>query len=226
MGTNPQGRDHDHQSRMDFLRANTRLLPSKLVPEIRLHLAEQSLPIWEKTEKVLGERNLPPPYWAFAWVGGQALARYILDNPELVAGKRVVDLGSGSGIVAIAANVAGAKHVLAADIDPFASAAALINATANSVQLDVTSDDILGGPPGNSDILLVGDLFYERGLSERVIAFMEQTAAADAAVLVGDPRRSYFPSERFTSLAQYDVPTTRELEDQEIKRATVWRWKA
>jgi len=226
MGTNSQGRDHDHQSRMDFLRANTRLLSSKLVPEIRLYLAEQSLPIWEKTEEVLGDRNLPPPYWAFAWVGGQALARYILDNPELVAGRRIVDLGSGSGIVAIAAKCAGAKHVLAADIDPFASAAALINATANNVHLDVTDDDILGGPPGDTDVLLVGDLFYERGLSKRVIAFMEQMAAADAAVLVGDPRRKYFPAERFTSLAQYDVPTTRELEDQEIKSATVWRWKA
>lgn len=226
MCTNPQGRDDDHQSRMDFLRANTRLLSSKLVPEIRLYLAEQSLPIWEKTEEVLGERNLPPPYWAFAWVGGQALARYILDNPELVAGRRVVDLGSGSGIVAIAAKCAGAKHVLAADIDPFASAAALINATANNVQLDVTDDDILGDPTRDTDVLLVGDLFYERELSKRVIAFMEQTAAAEAAVLVGDPRRNYFPAERFTSLAQYDVPTTRELEDEEIKRATVWRWKA
>ena len=226
MGTNPQGRDHDHQSRLDFLRANTRLLSSKLVPEIRLYLAERSLPIWEKTEQVLGERNLPPPYWAFAWVGGQALARYVLDNPVLVAGKRILDLGSGSGVVAIAAKCAGAKHVLAADIDPFASAAALINATANNVQLDVTDDDILGGPPGDTDVLLVGDLFYERELSKRVIAFIEQLAAADAAVLVGDPRRNYFPAERFTSLAQYDVPTTRELEDQEIKRAAVWRWKA
>lgn len=215
----------DRRSRMAFLRANTKLLVSQLVPEIKLHLAEESLPIWRKTEQELGEMNLPPPFWAFAWAGGLALARYVLDNPSLVAGKRVLDLGSGSGLVAIAAKRAGAAEVLAADVDLFASAAALINAEANAVNLCVTEDDILDTTPSDIDVLLVGDLFYERDLTERVVSFMERTAATGAPVLVGDPRRSYFPAERFVNLARYDVPTTRELEDQEIKRAAVWRWK-
>ena len=219
------GKVTDRQSRMAFLQANTKLLVSKLVPEIKLHLAEESLPIWRKTEEELGEINLPPPFWAFAWAGGLALARYVLDNPSLVAGKRVLDLGSGSGLVAIAAKRAGAAEVLAADVDLFASAAALINAEANAVSLRVTEDDILDTTPSDIDVLLVGDLFYERDLTERVVSFMERTAATGAPVLVGDPRRSYFPAERFINLARYDVPTTRELEDQEIKRAAVWRWK-
>ena len=219
------GKVTDRQSRMAFLQANTKLLVSKLVPEIKLHLAEESLPIWRKTEEELGEINLPPPVWAFAWAGGLALARYVLDNPSLVAGKRVLDLGSGSGLVAIAAKRAGAAEVLAADVDLFASAAVLINAEANAVSLRVTEDDILDTTPSDIDVLLVGDLFYERDLTERVVSFMERTAATGAPVLVGDPRRSYFPAERFINLARYDVPTTRELEDQEIKRAAVWRWK-
>ncbi len=219
------GKVTDRQSRMAFLQANTKLLVSKLVPEIKLHLAEESLPIWRKTEEELGEINLPPPFWAFAWAGGLALARYVLDNPSLVAGKRVLDLGSGSGLVAIAAKRAGAAEVLAADVDLFASAAVLINAEANAVSLRVTEDDILDTTPSDIDVLLVGDLFYERDLTERVVSFMERTAATGAPVLVGDPRRSYFPAERFINLARYDVPTTRELEDQEIKRAAVWRWK-
>lgn len=215
----------DRQSRVAFLRANTKLLVSQFVPEIKLHLAEESLPIWRKTEEELGEMNLPPPFWAFAWAGGLALARYVLDNPSLVAGKRVLDLGSGSGLVAIAAKRAGAAEVLAADVDLFASAAALINAEANAVNLRVTEDDILDTTPSDIDVLLVGDLFYERDLTERVVSFMERMAGTGAPVLVGDPRRSYFPAERFINLARYDVPTTRELEDQEIKRAAVWRWK-
>ena len=219
------GKVTDRQSRMAFLQANTKLLVSKLVPEIKLHLAEESLPIWRKTEEELGEINLPPPFWAFAWAGGLALARYVLDNPSLVADKRVLDLGSGSGLVAIAAKRAGAAEVLAADVDLFASAAVLINAEANAVSLRVTEDDILDTTPSDIDVLLVGDLFYERDLTERVVSFMERTAATGAPVLVGDPRRSYFPAERFINLARYDVPTTRELEDQEIKRAAVWRWK-
>ncbi len=225
MAAGSQRQDPDRQSRVSFLRANTKLLVSKLVPEIKLHLAEESLPIWEKTEEELGEMNVPPPYWAFAWAGGLALARYVLDNPALVADKRVLDLGSGSGLVAIAARRAGAAEVLAADIDPFASAAALTNAEANGVHLRVTEEDILDTTPGDIDVVLVGDLFYERDLSARVISFMERTATTGAPVLVGDPRRSYFPAERFISIASYDVPTTRELEDREIKHAAVWRWK-
>src|SRR5712671_4864715 len=131
--------DDPHQ----FIRANTKLMPVPLVPEIRLYIAEESLPIWQKTEDELGAMNVPPPYWAFAWAGGQALARYLLDNPDLVAGRRVLDLGSGSGLVAIAAAKAGATCVLAADIDALALAAIGLNAAANAVALDTTADDLL-----------------------------------------------------------------------------------
>ena len=168
-----------------------------LVPEIRLHIAEESVPIWQKTEEELGAMNIPPPYWAFAWAGGQALARYLLDNPALVAGRRVLDLGSGSGLVAIAAAKAGAARVLAADIDALALAAIGLNAAANAVTLETTADDLLAAPPGAFDVVLIGDLFYERPLAERVLAFAEAARAGGALVLAGDPRRSYFPPDRF-----------------------------
>jgi predicted nicotinamide N-methyase len=206
-----------------FIRANTKLLPVPLVPEIRLHLAEESLPIWQKTEEELGAMNVPPPYWAFAWAGGQALARYLIDNPDLVAGRRVLDLGSGSGLVAIAAAKAGAAHVLAAEIDALALAAIGLNAAANAAELETTGADLLDEPPGRSDIVLIGDLFYERPLAGRVLAFADAARAHGAVVLAGDPRRSYFPPDRFRQLAFYAVPVTRELEDAEIKRAAVWR---
>ena len=206
-----------------FIRANTKLLPVPMVPQIRLHIAEESLPIWQKTEEELGAMNIPPPYWAFAWAGGQALARYILDNPALIAGRRVLDLGSGSGLVAIAAAKAGAARILAAEIDTLALAAIRLNAAANGVALDSTADDLLDAPPAVFDIVLVGDLFYERPLAERVLAFIEAARAGNALVLAGDPRRSYFPPDRFRKLAEYSVPVTRELEDAEIKRTAVWR---
>jgi predicted nicotinamide N-methyase len=209
-----------------FIRANTRLLPVPLVPEIRLHLAEESLPIWRKTEEELGAMNVPPPYWAFAWAGGQALARYLLDNRHTVAGRRVLDLGSGSGLTAIASAKAGAARVLAADIDALALAAISLNAGANGVPVETTADDLLAASldtlPGPFEVVLVGDLFYERPLAERVLAFIEAAAARGAQVLVGDPKRSYFPRERFRQLADYSVPVTRELEDAEIKRTAVW----
>jgi predicted nicotinamide N-methyase len=207
-----------------FIRANTKLLPVPQVPEIRLYLAEESLPIWRKTEEELGEMNVPPPYWAFAWAGGQALAHYILDNPTTVAGARVLDLGSGSGLTAIAAMRAGAARVLAADIDALALAAIALNAAANAVAVEATREDLLAGAPDRFDIVLVGDLFYERTLAERVLAFIEAASANGSEILVGDPRRSYFPSDRFRQVAEYSVPVTRELEDAEIKRTAVWRF--
>jgi predicted nicotinamide N-methyase len=207
-----------------FIRANTKLLAVPQVPEIRLYLAEESLPIWRKTEEELGEMNVPPPYWAFAWAGGQALARYILDNPSTVVGNRVLDLGSGSGLTAIAAMQAGAAHVLAADIDALALAAIDLNAAANAVAVEATREDLLAGAPGRFDIVLVGDLFYERTLAERVLAFIEAASANGSEILVGDPRRSYFPKDRFCQIAEYAVPVTRELEDAEIKRTAVWRF--
>ena len=212
---------------LDFIRANTRLLPVPLVPEISLHLAEESLPIWQKTEEQLGEMNVPPPYWAFAWAGGQALARYLLDNPALVAGRRVLDLGAGSGLTAIAAMLAGATHALAADIDALALSAISLNAAANAVAIETTPADLLA--PGGDlraldcEVVLVGDLFYERPLAERVLAFIEAAGVRGAEVLVGDPCRSYFPKKRFRQVAEYVVPVTRELEDAEIKRTAVWR---
>jgi predicted nicotinamide N-methyase len=206
-----------------FIRANTKLLPVPLVPEIRLYLAEESLPIWRKTEEELGEMNVPPPYWAFAWAGGQALARYVLDNPETVIGAHVLDLGSGSGLTAIAAMRAGAARVLASDIDALALAAIDRNAAANAVAVEARREDLLAGAPGRFDVVLVGDLFYERTLAERVLAFIEAASANGAEILVGDPQRNYFPKDRFRQLAEYSVPVTRELEDAEIKRTGVWR---
>lgn len=205
-----------------FIVANTRELSPPLVPEIRLYLAEESVPIWQKTEEELGEMNVPPPFWAFAWAGGQALARYLLDNPSLVAGKTVIDLGSGSGLTAIAAKLAGAASVLGADIDAFSCAAVRLNAALNDVALDVTGEDLLARAPDPADVVLVGDLFYERELAARVMAYVERAAAAGSLVLVGDPQRSYFPTARFTQAAAYQVPVTRELEDAEIKRTAVW----
>jgi predicted nicotinamide N-methyase len=207
-----------------FIAANTRLLPVPLVPEIRLHLAAESLAIWRQTEEELGRMNVPPPWWAFAWAGGQALARYVLDNPALVAGRSVLDLGAGSGLAGIAAMQAGAAHVLAADTDPFAQAAIPLNAAVNGVAIAATDRDLLlvPGTP-RFDLVLVGDLFYERTLAERVLAFLEAARGAGAAVLVGDPRRSYFPKDRFVPVAEYCVPVTRDLEDMEIKHTCVWR---
>jgi predicted nicotinamide N-methyase len=227
---------HDETATEAFIRANTKLLAPPLVPEIRLHLAEESLPIWQKTEEELGQMNVPPPYWAFAWAGGQALARYLLDNAALVAGKRVLDLGSGSGLTAIASRMGGAASVLAADIDKFALAAVHLNAEANGVSVETTADDLLcpagagqESPAGGghdsvpADVILVGDLFYERELADRVLAYIEAAAKGGALVLIGDPKRSYFPAGKFTLAAEYQVPVTRELEDAEIKRTSVWR---
>ena len=206
-----------------FILANTKPLAPPLVPEITLLLAEESLPIWQKTEEELGEMNVPPPYWAFAWAGGQALARLLLDRPELIAGKRVLDLGSGCGLSAIAAARGGARSVLAADIDPMALAAIRLNATANGVSVATTGDDLLNGPAGEADVVLVGDLFYERALADRVLAFIETAARTGALVFTGDPQRSYFPKQRFEPIAEYCVPVTRDLEDAEIKKTAVWR---
>ncbi len=206
-----------------FIRCNTKLLSPPLVPEIRLHLAEESLPIWQKTEEELGRINVPPPFWAFAWAGGQALARYLLDNPALVRGKSVLDLGCGSGLTAIAPLLSGARSALAADIDPLALVAAELNAAANGVVIATTPDNLLAQVPAAFDVTLVGDLFYERPLAEAVLAYIEAAATGGSTILIGDPQRTYFPRGRFTQVAQYNVPVTRELEDSEIKRTAVWR---
>jgi predicted nicotinamide N-methyase len=209
-----------------FIRANTKLLSPPLVPEIKLHLAEESLPIWQKTEEELGEMNIPPPYWAFAWAGGQALARYLLDNPSITAGQKVLDLGSGSGLTAIAARMAGAHAALATDVDEVALIAIAMNAAANGVTVETTAEDMLDSGPGTAGIILAGDLFYERTLGARMLTFLGACTKAGASVLVGDPQRAYFPNNRFEAVAEYRVPVTRELEDAEIKKAAVWRLRS
>ncbi|MBL8790252.1 MAG: methyltransferase [Rhizobiales bacterium] len=211
------------EDRAHFVRANTEILSPPLVPEVRLHLAHEALPIWQKTEEELGEIGLPPPFWAFAWAGGQALARHLLDEPLVVRGKRVIDLASGSGLVGIAAMKAGAASVLAADIDAFSVAAIAINAACNDQTLAVTAEDLLSSPPPEADVILVGDLFYEQGLAGRCYAWLEKAQARGTDVLIGDPGRSYLPKDRLRAIAHYSVPVTRELEDAEIKKTAVWR---
>jgi predicted nicotinamide N-methyase len=210
------------EGRTAFIRANTRLQAPPHTPELTLHLADEVTPIWRMTEEALEAIGLPPPFWAFAWAGGQALARYVMDNPAEVAGRRVLDFASGSGIVAIAAMRAGAASVLAADIDPFSAAAVAMNAQANGVTAAFTGEDLLDRPPPAMEVILAGDICYEKPLAERVIAWLATARAAGARVLIGDPGRSYFPREGLVKLAEYQVPTTRELEDLAVKKTGVW----
>lgn len=206
-----------------FILANTQRVPVPLVPEVSLYVATEAVPLWSKTEEELGEAGLPPPFWAFAWAGGQALARYVLDHPEAMRGQCVLDLASGSGLVGIAAMKAGARTVTSADIDSFALEAIRLNAAANGVTLTVCADDLLADPvPGAWNVILAGDIFYERDTAERAFAFLSYHTARGATVLIGDPGRSYLPKERLRQLADYRVPVTRELEDNEIKHTSVW----
>nr|WP_314433246.1 methyltransferase [uncultured Brevundimonas sp.] len=205
-----------------FIRENTRLQPVPHAPEISLWLADEITPIWRLTEEELGEMGLPPPFWAFAWAGGQALSRYVIDHPHEVAGKRVLDFAAGSGLVGVAAMKAGAISVLCADIDPFCEAAVAANAAANGVPLSFTGQNLLDAPPPDVDVICAGDICYEKPMTEAVLAWLAQARAKGARVLIGDPGRTYFPREGLEFLAEYRVPTTRELEDQEIKRSSVW----
>jgi predicted nicotinamide N-methyase len=205
-----------------FIRANTRLQTVPHAPEISLWLADEITPIWRLTEEELGRIGLPPPFWAFAWAGGQALARWLLDNPEEVAGQRVLDFAAGSGLVGIAAMRAGAASGLCADIDPFCGAAVAVNAQANGVVLDFTEADLLAAPPPDVDVICAGDVFYEKPMAERVLAWLGAARANGTRVLIGDPGRTYFPRSGLTFLAEYAVPTTRELEDLAVKRSSVW----
>jgi predicted nicotinamide N-methyase len=203
----------------DFIRANTGLTAPPLVPEIELHLATELVPLWRKSEDELQAMGVPPPYWAFAWAGGQALARYVLDDPARVRDRRVLDIGSGSGLVAIATMKAGAAEVLAADIDPFACAAIRLNASANGCEVAVRCGDLIGRADAR-DVILVGDLFYERPLAERLLAWLAQSRAE---ILLGDPGRAYFPQTGVEKLAHYNVPVSRELEDRAIRDTGVYR---
>ena len=206
-----------------FIRANTALSSPPLVPEIRLHLAGEITPLWQATEATLARDQLPPPYWAFAWAGGQALARHVLDHPELVRGKRVLDFGAGSGLLALAAAKAGASAVTAAEIDPFAAAAIALNAALNAVEVGVETADVIGSAATPWQVVLVGDMCYERPLAERLTAWLRRLAADGALVLLGDPGRNYLPKDGLTALARYTVPTPLDLEDRVTRDGVVWR---
>ncbi|MCE7030369.1 class I SAM-dependent methyltransferase [Jiella avicenniae] len=210
-----------------FILANTSVSSPPHVPEIRLRLASEAHEIWLKSEAELEAIGLPPPFWAFAWAGGQGLARFLLDHPERVRGRTVLDFASGSGLVAIAAAVAGAKAVTAADIDPFAQAALASNLALNfedgTAKVRFLRGDLVGHQV-EADLVLAGDVFYDRGMAERLVPWFDRLAAGGTGVLVGDPGRAYLPHGRLDRLAEYSVPVSRALEDQEIKRVAVWRW--
>lgn len=196
-----------------------------LVPEIRLYQASEPIGLWEQTEAMAGRASLEPPFWAFAWAGGQALARYLLDHPEVTAGRRVLDMASGSGLAAVAAARAGAAAVTACDIDPLAAAAATLNAAVNGVTVDVDCADVLDEPavpaPGTG-LVLLADVFYQRDLAARMLRFAKRARGRGAAVLVGDFGRAYLPRAVLRPVAAYDVPCPRELEDSDSKHTTIW----
>ena len=208
-----------------FIRANTSLMAPPHVPEIRLHLASEAHELWLKTEDELAEIGLPPPFWAFAWAGGQGLARYILDHPEEVRGRRVLVFATGSGLVAIAARMAGAEKVLAADVDPWTETAVRLNAAANGVSIEFEGADLLGSMIA-PDVLLAGDVFYDRGFADALLPWFQRLADGGKDILVGDPGRAYLPKDRLEFCAVYEVPVTRALEDSEVKKTTVWRFRA
>ncbi len=207
----------------DFIRANTAVASPPLLPEIRLHLASEITPLWQATEDSLAQGHVPPPFWAFAWAGGQALARYVLDKPQAVAGRAVLDFAAGSGVVAIAAAIAGAARVAAAEIDPFAAAAIGLNAALNGVTIDIAAADLLDAEPPAHSVILAGDVCYERPMAERTIAWLRRCAARGSLVLIGDPGRAYLPRSGLAEQARYRVPVSREIEDRDIRDGVVYQ---
>ncbi|MBY6261314.1 methyltransferase [Azospirillum sp. 412522] len=207
----------------DFVRDNTALTTTPLLPEIQLHLATEVTPLWQATEETLSATNLPPPYWAFAWPGGQAVARLLLDRPDLVAGKSVLDFAAGTGLVGIAAMKAGAARAQSCDIDRFSLAAIALNAEANGVEVKPVSADLVGRPLPGIDVVLAGDVCYEKPMADRVTAWLREVAATGTLVLLGDPGRAYVPTGGIERVARYTVPTSLELEDREARETTIWR---
>ena len=212
----------DLARRRALVLARTRLQRPAVVPELVLHLADDIVEPWESLERELDAGELPPPFWAFAWLGGQAVARYLLDHRDEVAGRRVLDLATGSGLCALAARLAGAAEVTAVDIDPFAEAAVGLNAQVNELCVDVTIDDLLQQPPPEVDVVLAGDVFYEHGMARAFAAWLHSAHDRGIRVVVGDPGRHYLPQSGLTRLTSYDVPTTWELEGVEVKRVRVF----
>ena len=205
---------------LGFVRAHTQLRTPSAVPEVQLHVADDVVALWEAMESEGGGAGEAPPFWAAAWPGGQALARYVLDSPQVVAGRRVLDLGSGSGLVAVAALLAGAGSVVASDIDPFSHAAIALNAEANGVRGIEVVGDVLDGPPPAVDVVVAGDVCYDREMTERVLPWLWAAWTGGRAVLLGDPGRRYLPGEGLVAVAEYDVP---EVDDKESRRTTVWQ---
>lgn len=205
-----------------FIRENAALIAPPLAPEIKLYLAGEVHPIWQATEEELAERDLPPPYWAFAWAGGQALARYLFDEPDIVRGKRVLDFGAGSGLVAIAAAKCGAASVEATDIDRFAIAAMELNCGVNNVEINAHTADLLG-QSGDWDVVLAGDVCFEQPMAGHVAKWLRKLATAGKTVLLGDPIRAYLPREGLERLIRYSVAETSAVEDTATRNAIVWR---
>lgn len=205
-----------------FVFDNTRVTTAPLVPEIPLFLADEVVPLWHLTEETLLEHGLPPPFWAFAWAGGQAVARHVLDNPGLVRGKRVLDFAAGSGLVGIAAARAGAASVTCADIDPFSAAACEMNAGLNALKIKTTTDNLIGQAV-EADVILAGDICYEKPLAAQVAAWLGRLSGEGRLVLLGDPGRTYLPGSGLEALATYCVETSRELEDNDVRRTVVYK---
>lgn len=212
--------------RRQFIEAHTKLDAAPLTPGVRLWLATEATELWEASEAFLEAKGLPPPFWAFAWAGGQAMARYVLDHPETVASKRVLDFGAGGGLVAIAAMLAGAKSALAADVDAFAATATQLNAAENGVVVQTDTGDATKLDHQDFDVILAADVCYERAPAAEATGWLRQAAAAGVDVLMGDPGRSYFAGAGFLELATYDVPTPTELERLSVTPAKVWRVRA
>ena len=207
-----------------FIVEQTRLAPVAFVPEIQLYQADEATALWHLTEATLDRADLPPPFWAFAWAGGQGLARYVLDHPETVRGQRVLDFAAGSGLVAIAAALAGARRVEAVDIDPFAVAAITLNAEENGVTVVARQADMIGTPAGDFDVLLAGDVFYDSAFAARLLPWFARLAEAGVTVIAGDPDRAYRPSQAVRDLTVYAVPVHPTLEDAAVKRVRVLRF--
>jgi predicted nicotinamide N-methyase len=207
---------------IDFIKSHTALHEPPLVPELKLHLATEGDALWEMGEAELDATGLPAPFWAFAWAGGQALSRYILDSPSIVSDKHVLDFGSGSGLVGLASLRAGAASALSADIDEFACIAASLNAAANSLTLS-TTDQNLVGKDGSWDVILVGDMCYEQPLAGEVEAWLRDQFSKGVTVLIGDPGRTYLPKDRLEKLVSYGVKTFRALEDTDVRNTSVWQ---
>ncbi|WP_422001091.1 class I SAM-dependent methyltransferase [Reyranella sp.] len=208
-----------------FIRANTALEAPAMVPEFQLWLASEYVPIWQATEAWLEEQNVDPPYWAFCWPGGQAVARYLLDNPHEVRGKRVVDFAAGSGVASMAAVRAGAASVVANDIDALSLVATRLNAEANGLRLAVSAEDWLAAAEGEpeADVVIAGDVCYEREMSARALAWLRGHARRGRLVLLGDPGRNYFSAQALEERARYEIPTSLQLENRGMRETVVWR---